>query len=398
VATSLVQSNGEPVPPDDQDTSPGGVEVEAEIEAEPEPDAPSAADIAQQEQDELFNTETARAWHQRRWVRVLIVLVVLTGLAAIIPYPLRVTSDCTVIPSERVKVRSEMAGVIMEILVDEGETVKKGQIIARIDDRALKAERLKVLAEIEKIEAELGTLRKGRRPEEIQQQNAVLSARRNEVKFAKKEAKRRRQMVREGVGSRQANEDAQRELETKRRGVAEADAALRLLKAGSRPEEIAAQEAVLKRSRAELAFVDEKLAMTIVHAPIDGDIMTPRFREHLNEGVEAGGLVCEIANTRRMRAEIFMPEREVDVLAIGMPAVVKVESYPSRPFEGKVGFIAPIVDGKDRRVRVVVELDNADGALKANMTGYGEVEAGKRSLLDLATRRVVRWVRVRFLL
>ena len=396
MATSLVQSNGEPVPPDDQDTSPGGVEVEAE--PEPDADAPSAADIAQQEQDELFNTETARAWHQRRWVRVLIVLVVLTGLAAIIPYPLRVTSDCTVIPSERVKVRSEMAGVIMEILVDEGETVKKGQIIARIDDRALKAERLKVLAEIEKIEAELGTLRKGRRPEEIQQQNAVLSARRNEVKFAKKEAKRRRQMVREGVGSRQANEDAQRELETKRRGVAEADAGLRLLKAGSRPEEIAAQEAVLKRSRAELAFVDEKLAMTIVHAPIDGDIMTPRFREHLNEGVEAGGLVCEIANTRRMRAEIFMPEREVDVLAIGMPAVVKVESYPSRPFEGKVGFIAPIVDGKDRRVRVVVELDNADGALKANMTGYGEVEAGKRSLLDLATRRVVRWVRVRFLL
>jgi multidrug efflux pump subunit AcrA (membrane-fusion protein) len=400
VATSLVQSNGEPVPPDAEDTSPGGAEVDAyrEPEPEPEPDAPSAADIAQQEQDELWSKETARAWHQRRWVRVLIALVVLTGLAAIIPYPLRVTSDCTLIPSERVKVRSEMAGVIIEILVDEGQTVKKGQIIARIDDRALKAERLKVLAEIEKIEAELGTLRKGRRPEEIQQQNAILSARRNEVTFAKKEAKRRRQMVREGVGSRQANEEAQGELETKRRAVAEADAALRLLKAGSRPEEIAAQEAVLKRSRAELAFVDEKLAMTIVRAPIDGDIMTPRFREHLNEGVEAGGLVCEIANTRRMRAEIFMPEREVDVLALGMPAVVKVESYPARPFEGKVDFIAPIVDGKDRRVRVVVELDNADGALKANMTGYGEVEAGKRSLLDLATRRIVRWVRVRFLL
>ena len=370
----------------------------AEAEAEAEPEAPNAEDIAQQEQEELWNKETARAWHQRRWLRVLLVLGFLIGLAAIIPYPLRVTSDCTVIPSERVKVRSEMAGVIAEILVDEGQSVKKGAIIARIDDRALKAERQKVLAEIEKIEAELATLRKGRRPEEIQQQNAVLAGRRNEAKFANKEAKRRRQMVREGVGSRQSNEEAQRELETKRRAVAEADAALRLLKAGSRPEEIAAQEAVLKRSRAELAFVDEKLAMTIVRAPIDGEIMTPRFREHINEGVEAGGLVCEIANTRRMRAEIFMPEREVDALALGMPAVIKVESYPARPFEGKVDFIAPIVDGKDRRVRVVVELDNADGALKANMTGYGEVEAGSRSLLNLATRRIVRWVRVRFLL
>ncbi len=138
--------------------------------------------------------------------------------------------------------------------------------------------------------------------------------------------------------------------------------------------------------------------MTIVRAPIDGEILTPRFREHINEGVEAGGLVCEIANTRRMRAEIFMPEREVDAIALGMPVIVKVESYPTRPFEGKVDFIAPMVDGEDRRVRVVVELDNADGALKANMTGYGEVEAGDRSLLDLATRRLLRWIRVRFLL
>jgi membrane fusion protein (multidrug efflux system) len=99
-----------------------------------------------------------------------------------------------------------------------------------------------------------------------------------------------------------------------------------------------------------------------------------------------------------MRAEIFVPEREVDAIEIGMPAVVKVESYPTRPFEGKVDFIAPTVDGEHRHLRVVVELENAAGLLKANMTGYGEIEAGKRSLLDLATRRVLRWIRVRFLL
>ena len=138
--------------------------------------------------------------------------------------------------------------------------------------------------------------------------------------------------------------------------------------------------------------------MTIVRAPIDGEILTPRFREHVHEAVEVGGLVCEIANTRRMRAEVLVPEREVDTIALGMPAVVKVESYPMHPFEGKVDFIAPAVSGEDRRVRVVVELDNAAGILKANMTGYGEVETGKHSLLDLATRRVLRWIRVRYLL
>jgi multidrug resistance efflux pump len=362
-------------------------------EARPNPDA-----IAEQEQAELWRAKQNRPWHKRAWVRALLVVTAVTGVAAIIPYPLRITSECTLIATERAKVRSELKGVISEILVDEGRAVKKGDVIARLDDRALKAERLKVLAEIDKIEAELATLRQGHRREELQQQEAIVAARRNEVVFGAKEAKRRNQMAREGIGSRQAAEAASRELESRRRALDEARAALRLLQAGARPEEIAAHEAVLKRARAELAYVDERLAMTIVRAPIDGEILTPRFREHIHEGVEAGGLICEIANMRHMRAEIFTPERELDVIGLGMPVIVKVESYPMHPFEGKVDFIAPAVDGDGKRLRVVVDLDNATGMLKANMTGFAEVETGKHSLLDLATRRVLRWVRVRYLL
>lgn len=369
----------------------------AAAEGEAEPEAPAPDDVAAQEQEELLREQRLR-WYQRTWVRVLAALAVIVGLAAIIQYPLHVISECTLIPSERAKVRAELAGVIVQILADEGQTVKKGDVIARLDDRALKAERLKVAADIEKIEAELATLKKGRRPEEIQQQEAVLAARTKEVEFAVKEAERREQMASEGVGSRQAAEQAGRDLEARRKAVAEAQAALRLLQAGSRPEEIKAQEAILRRARAELAYVDERLAMTVVRAPIDGELLTPRFRERMHESVEAGGLVCEIANTRRMRAELFVPEREVDGIELGMPVVVKVESYPTRPFEGKVDFIAPTVDGEHGSLRVVVELPNADGALKANMTGYGEIDAGDRSLLDLATRRVLRWIRVRFLI
>jgi len=294
-----------------------------------------------------------------------------------VPYPLRITSECTLIPAERAKVRAELQGVISEILVDEGKSVKKGEVIARIDDRGLKAERLRVLAEISKVEAELATLRQGHRREELKQQEAVLNARRAEVAFAGKEARRRTQMAREGVGSSQAAESASREFETRRQAMAEAQAALKLLQAGSRPEEIAAHEALLERAKADLSYVDERLAMTVVRAPIDGEILTPRFRERIHEGVEAGALICEIANLRRMRAEVLVPERDVDAIALGMPTLVKVESYPTRPFEGTVEFIAPAVEGEGKRVRVAVDLENSAGLLKSNMTGYGEIEAGK---------------------
>jgi multidrug efflux pump subunit AcrA (membrane-fusion protein) len=392
-----VAGHGPPPPPQILPTPPGM--PPPQIVPQPQPQIlPTPAEIAAQEQAALWRSQRTRAWHDRTWLRVLMVIAAATGLTAIIPYPLRITSECTIIPIERAKVRSELAGVLAEILVDEGSAVKKGDVIARIDDRALKAERQRALAEIAKIEAELATLRQGHRREELKQQAAVLGARRAEVTFAGKEARRRTQMAREGVGSSQAADAANRELETRRQAMVEAQAALKLLQAGTRPEEIAAHEAMLHRAQSELAYVDERLAMTVVKAPIDGEILTPRFKERIHEGVEAGAMICEIANLRRMRAEVLVPEREVDAIALGMPTLVKVESYPTHPFEGKVGFIAPAVDGDDKRVRVSVELENGAGLLKSNMTGYGEVEAGKRSVLHLATRRLLRWIRVRYLL
>jgi putative peptide zinc metalloprotease protein len=357
-----------------------------------------AAAIAAQEQAELLATERKRAWHQRRWLRVLLALVVIAGIAAVVPWPLRITAECTVIPRERVNVRAELGGVLSEILVDEGQQVKKGDVLAKLDDRALQAERLRTLADIERYTAEVALLKTGSRKEEIQRQQAVLAARKSEVAFAAKEAHRRTKMVRQGVGSQAAADQANGQLAERKQAVSEAEAALRLLVAGSRPEEVAAREAILQRARAELAFVDQKIAMTVIRAPIDGEVLTPRFRERLNEGIELGGLICEIANTKTMRAEVFVPQRDVDAIAVGMPVTVKVESHPTHPFEGKVAFISPAVDGADRRVRVIAELDNAKGLLKPNMTGYGEIESGDRPILHLATRRVIRWIRVRFLI
>jgi biotin carboxyl carrier protein len=147
-------------------------------------DGASPEEIAASEQEQLWAQVRSRAWHQRGWLRALGVLAVITGAAAVIPYPLRITAECAIIPTQRAKVRSELAGVIAQIAVDEGQIVKQGDVIVRLDDRALQAERRKVLAEIDKIEAELATLRKGHRPEEIQQQEAILAARRNEVAVA----------------------------------------------------------------------------------------------------------------------------------------------------------------------------------------------------------------------
>jgi RND family efflux transporter MFP subunit len=235
-----------------------------------------------------------------------------------------------------------MAGVLTEILVDDGDVVQKGDVLARLDVRDLTADWTRAGAQVDRITAELARLRNGARPGEIEQQRSVVL-----------------------------------------------------------PEEIVAAEAALKQATSERDFINQKITdMAVIRAPRDGVVLTPRFRERLGERVEAGGLVCEVANIATMHAEIYVPEREADTIALGMPVVVKVESYPLHPFNGKVEFIAPAVEARDtaNALRVVASFDNRHFMLRKNMTGYGEINCGKRSLFNLATRRLLRWVRVRLLL
>lgn len=376
------------------------VPVQAEVQR---PSGPiiTTPEVVAAEQEEVYRGARTKRWWQRSSLRVLAVLAILITASAFVPWTLHVTSDCTIIPNERSYVRSPIEGVIAEVLVDEGTKVKKGDVLVRLDDRRLVADREKAVAEIAKLEADLDRLKRGARKEEIEQQRAVAAARDSDVHFASVEVNRRSKMYSEGVGSKQALAEAQHDLETKEMARAEAYAALRLLEAGTRPEAIEAAEAQLDRAKAELLYIDQQLKdMVVITAPIDGVVLTPHFRERLHEKVEAGGLVCEIANIATVSAEIYVPEREADSLRLGLPVTVKVEAYPTHPFDGKVDFIAPSVEKTDKgeAVRVIVKLDNHDGMLKEDMHGYGEIDCGKRSVLNLLTRRLLRWIRVRFLL
>jgi RND family efflux transporter MFP subunit len=298
--------------------------------------------VAAEEEQAWDDHKTRVPLWKRTWVRRLVVLAALVTVSALIPYPLHVTAETSIVPAQHSYVRASMAGVVAEVLVDEGYVVHKGDVLARLDVRDLTADRTRADAQIDRLTAELARLRNAGRPGELEQQRSAVL-----------------------------------------------------------PEEIVAAEAALKQAKAERTLIDQKITdMAVIRAPRDGVVLTPKFRERLGERVEAGGLVCEVANIATMQAEIYVPEREADTVALGMPVVVKVESYPLHPFKGKVEFIAPSVEARDtaRTLRVVATIDNRDGTLRQNMTGYGEIDCGKRSLLNLATRRMLRWVRVRLLL
>lgn len=338
---------------------------------------------------------------ERASVRGALGLAAALAVLALVRYPLNVTAECVILPAERRYVRAARGGVLAHLAVGEGAQVHKGDVLARLDDRELVAEQLGAQAQIERIRANLARLRKGARPEEIARQRALIAARESEATFARNELERQTGVFKSGYASQGELEKAERDVRMKEGEANEARASLQLLLAGTLPEEIAAEEAELKRAQAQLQFIDQQLQeMVVIRAPIDGVLLTPKFHERLHEHVAAGDVVCEIADLGTMQAEVFVPEREMDALCQGLPATIKVASYPTEAFEGRVIHIGATVEhhnGLDY-VRVVAEIQDPKRLLKQNMTGYGEIHADRQPILSLMTRRVLRWIRVRFLI
>jgi len=341
---------------------------------------------------------------KRKWFRRVLYLgipALVIAALGIIPYPLYVTESCVIAPSNQAHVRAPIDGIIAEIYVNEGDLVEANKPLVRLDDREISFGLQKAQGELERLKLSLDKAQTGSRPEEIRKAQAHVSTAANDVRFAEKNAKRARELLRNGVGSVQEKDEAERDLALKRSLLSEAYAQLKLVTAGSRTEEVAIAEAEVRRAEADVQHFKQDLDRLLIKAPISGRVLTPKFRERLHEKLKEGDLVAEIGDVRTVRVEVEVPEREADVVLVGQPVTVKVHSLPLNAFSGQVTFIAPAVEEikeGGRILRVDAQVANEGNLLQAGMTGYAEINAGQRTVLSRFTRRAVRWIRVRFLL
>ena len=197
---------------------------------------------------------------------------------------------------------------------------------------------------------------------------------------------------------RVVSETADRESDLKERELAEAESELRLMRAGNRPEQIRQVEADVERLTKEVANLDQELGKTEIRAPIDGIVATPFVERMLNQHLDPGGELCKIVDITRVTAEMQVPEKEMVDVRPGNPVWMKARSLPASDFQGRVDFIAPVAQTVNAQQMVVVrsELQNRDLLLKPEMTGVAKIYCGDRRIIDLITRRFVRWIRTEF--
>ena len=273
-----------------------------------------------------------------------------------------------VTPILKVEVKSKASGIVKKLLVDYGDTVKKGQLLAQLD-------KVEIEAQVEQSRAALLAADANLSSSQADYERAKVDAEGPDVPLLKRQLDRNTEMAKDGVVSAQALDDADRNyrMALNKQNVAKAQMAV--LKA-----KIAQSQAEKTRDQANLKQLEEQLSYTDIISPLDGIVLSRdvQMGDAVSSILVLGSgatLVMTLGDTSEVYVKGKVDESDIGKVYLGQPARIKVESFKDKTFYGKVTKISPMGVEKDNvtTFEVRVSINNPGGELKAEMTANAEI-------------------------
>jgi membrane fusion protein (multidrug efflux system) len=230
----------------------------------------------------------------------------------------------TLTPEDAATLRSEISGPIVQTYVEQGQPVKRGQPLARIDDTAIR--------------------------------EALLSAQSGER------------------SAKLALDNATRDAERQQRLEAAGAVAPRDVEAAQRA--LAAAQAAMADAQSRLTAAQQQQGKTTFRAPFDGVVS----ERPVNAGdvVQPGTAIATVVNPASMRLEGSVPAEQLSSLKIGTPVIFTVNGYGTQTFTGRIDRINPTADPATRQVRVYVTIPNEKSTLVGGLFADGRVATESR--------------------
>ena len=241
---------------------------------------------------------------------------------------------------------------IAAVLVHEGDHVRQGQVLARLDTRRLEPQVGQAQAQVAAQRQVVQRLRNGSRPEEIAQARANVESARADAVNARQQYERIRSAAELSVGKAVRQQDvdsAKAALQVAEAKLAVNQKALDLAVIGPRKEDIAEAEAGLQANEAQLELLRQQLADAQLVAPMDA-VVRNRILEP-GEMASPQKPVFSLAITDPKWVRAYVAEPDLGKIRPGMAAAVVVDSFPDRLFEGWVGFISPVAEFTPKAVQ-----------------------------------------------
>jgi len=266
----------------------------------------------------------------------------------------------------------EIGGRLATVVPREGEVVQVGDRLAALDATELRARRDQASAQLAAAEARLAELDAGSRPEEIAQAAAKAAAAREQLADAGRDLERARTLVAGGALPVEALDKATSAHTVAEDRLVQAEERLRLLRAGPRREQIAAQRAVVAQARAALASAEATLAKSELQATLAG-VVTVRHREP-GEIVPPGGAVLTVLDRDDRWVRIYVPEDRVGAVHLGSAATIRADTYPAKDYRGEVVFVASEAEFTPKNVQTREERVRLVYAVKVRVTADPDFE------------------------
>jgi membrane fusion protein YbhG len=328
----------------------------------------------------------------------------------------------------------KIPGLVAEREVDEGEMVKKGQLIARLESTDLAQEVELRQSEVNAAQATLDELLAGSRPEEIKEAEAAVEyaqahvdellagSRPQEIASAKAEVEsaqaemgnyqlefnRQKKLFDQGVASEEAYKSAKTNLAVARAKLRETQEKLKLVQEGPRREEIertqadlrqakerltlvrkgprqetiAQARARLQQAKASLHLAQTKLGYATLISPMPGVVLSKNIEP--GEYVSPGTPIVTIGNLQDIWLRGYINETDLGRVKLNQSVHVWVDTFPDKVYEGTLTFIASKAEFTPKNVqtqkervklvyRVKVSIDNPEMELKPGMPADADI-------------------------
>ncbi|MBN2135746.1 MAG: HlyD family efflux transporter periplasmic adaptor subunit [Acidobacteria bacterium] len=280
------------------------------------------------------------------------------------------------VEAREIDISPKIAGRIDAILAEEGDYVKKGQLLLQMDDRQLKIQVQRAEAALNIAEQQFKDLEAGARKEEIAAAKASVSAAEAAVKKAASDLKRAKELFNDEAASKDFLEKAELQMENSQKNLDVAWENLKLIKAGARSNVL--ESAKFRVNEAKRAMDEVMLLQTDsrTFSPING-IVTVRSAEP-GEIIGAGTPVLTVINPADCYLKIYISEKILGNIKLGRKAKIYSDSHPDKTFEGTLTFLSSEaeftprnIQTKDERVKLMfaakVAIDNSDFIFKPGM-------------------------------
>ena len=233
----------------------------------------------------------------------------------------------TLMAEKDATVRAEVSGSLLQVTAAEGQSVRRGALLARIEDQALGEAHRSSQSAVKSAEQALGV--------------------------AEREAARTESLVKGGAL-------AERELDMARNAVT-------------------AAQAQLEDARSRVAAAAKQLGNLTIRSPIDGVVAARPA--NAGDVVSPGTELYHIIDPRSMRLEAAVPSESLSLIRVGLPVQFEVRGYPGQTFAGRIERISPAADPVTRQVSIFVTIPNTGGRLVAGLFAEGRVAQEARRAL-----------------